>query len=154
MKNPIENQQGQAGASAVTDEEQPERIVQIDYDLAEVISLTSALTRLVAVREITEPLYVEIDLVSNYGLRVCFCAADLPLGYVVVRSPGDGSIDIEADTVLQDLENRSQGRFHLDCFEFAAAWIRSMGIALANLEKSWGWDQVIDAAAARSKRLG
>ncbi len=150
----INTQQGQAGAIAVADEQQPEKIVRIGYYLEELIAWTKALACAVAVREITDPLYVEIDLASNHGLRVCFSASDLPLGYAVVRLVGNGSIEIEVDTVLQDLENRSQGRFELDRFELAAAWIKSLGITLANLEKFWGWDQIIDAAAARLKRLG
>lgn len=112
-----------------------------------------ALLRVVSVPEITQTLDVMIDLAPDYGLRACFSMAGRPWGYVVLRAPGDGSIFIEADTVIQDLEHRSQSRFHVDSFGYAAAWIRNLGLALANLDQSWGCSQVDEAAEARLQRL-
>lgn len=125
----------------------------MDHDLGEVIFLAKALSQVLSIPEITNPLYVVIDLVSSYGLRACFFMADLELGYVVIRSPGNGSLDITADTVLQDLEHRSRSEFYVDDFDFAAAWIRNLGVTLAQLEQSWGYTRVLNAAEARLKRL-
>lgn len=151
MKNTI-TQSDQSGAIVVADEQRSET-VRMDFDLEELISLATALSRVLSIPEITNPLYVMISLESNYGLRARFAMADLELGFVVIHSHGDGSIMIEADTVLQDLEHHGQCQFEVDNFGYAAAWIRSLGLTLANLDQSWGSTQVVDAAEARLRRL-
>lgn len=151
MNNTI-NPSDRPGAYVMADEQHAES-VQIDYELLQLPSLINALSRVLSVPEISKPLDVTIDLVSDYGLRACFYMAGRQWGYVVLRAPGDGSIAIEADTVIQDLEHRSPSQFHVDDFNCAAAWIRNLGLTLAKLDQSWGCTQVDEATKARQQRL-
>lgn len=150
MKNTI-NRSDQFGTTA-TDEQQTNP-VQIDYELEQLPYTKDALLRVVSIQEITKTFEVMIDLVSDYGLRACFAVAGRQWGYVVIREPGNGSVAIEADTVLQDLENRSQSCFEVDSFSHAAAWIRHLGVTLATLDQSWGCTQIDHAAEVRMRRL-
>jgi len=147
-------QAGQASDSAVSEEQEANTSVQIDYGLQELIFFTEEFRQVLSIPEITKNLKIVIAPVSDDGLRTWFLHADTALGYVVVRWIGNGMIKIEVDTVLQDLENSTQGPFELDCFDFAAAWIKNLATKLATIETFWGWIQVVDAAEARSKRLG
>lgn len=69
--NNTTSQSVQPGIHAVADEQQT-KTVQIDYELQQLPSLMGALLRVVSAPEITKPLAVMIDLVSDYGPRACF----------------------------------------------------------------------------------
>jgi len=151
--NNTTNQSDQNGVIATADEPQTETSVRFDFELAELQGLMEALPRVLSIPAITQHLQAVIELVPNYGLRTRFSMLGQELGWVVIRSPGNGSIDIEADTVLQDLEHRTPSQFHVDSFGQAASWMRRLGTTLANLDESWDCTQIIEAAEMRMGRL-
>lgn len=136
---------------AVADVNPNRTTVEID-DPDSLVASTNALVRALALPEIGTLLSIVIQVETDH-LRVCFEMFDREIGCVVLRSPGDGSCYLVADTLLQELENRSSSEFECQCFDWALAWIRQLALTLANLDKTWSCIHVHDAAKERLRRL-
>lgn len=91
--------------------------------------------------------------IKGLGLKITINSFEHELGEMTVQESRHGTLQITADSVLNDLEAGGPGAFRVDDWSGTIAWVGDLVTRLATLEKIWLGSTIFDAVAARNERL-